>query len=425
MLYSNTRTVPGSPPGFVLPASEGAMRSDRLGALTPDRRNARRHTPRNIGMIETSLQTDGFGRSILLDRDGNILAGNGVTEAAGNVGLEDVIVVPSDGTKVIAIQRTDVEPGSARAVRLAIADNRTQELSDFDPAVIAALSEEIDLSDFWQADEMDALLAGITEDVPAGDDPGAEMDRGDELAAEYGVEPNQLWVLGRHRLIVGDCTDDATIDRLMDGQRAAMVFTDPPYGVDYDGGLNETKRDRIIGDTSASLYAACIGTTAPYCNPHAPWYLWFAGTVGKPVYEAVEYYGYTVRAMIVWNKTDAHYGNFMAQYMQKHEPCLYCVKESPQWYGPTNEVTVWDVKQPSVNEHHPTQKPIELAVRAIENSSVRGALVCDWFLGSGTTLIACEQMGRTCYAAEIEPRYAAVSIKRWADMTGLTPRRVD
>ena len=144
------------------------MRRSHLGALTPDRRNARRHTPRNIGMIETSLQSDGFGRSILLDAEGNILAGNGVTEAAGNVGIVEVIVVPSDGTKVIAVQRTDVPPGSDRAVRLAIADNRAQELSEFDPVVIAAIVEDVDLSDFWRDEELATILrdADIAIDAP-------------------------------------------------------------------------------------------------------------------------------------------------------------------------------------------------------------------------------------------------------------------
>jgi hypothetical protein len=137
---------------------------NHLGDLRPDKNNARRHNPRNISMVETSLQADGFGRSILLDAGGNIIAGNGVTEAAGNVGLEDVLIVPSDGTRVIAIQRTDVQPGSERAVRLAIADNRTTDLSDFDPAVVAALADEVDLSDFWRDDELDALLAGMPGD---------------------------------------------------------------------------------------------------------------------------------------------------------------------------------------------------------------------------------------------------------------------
>jgi hypothetical protein len=123
-------------------------------------------------MVERSLETDGFGRSILLDAAGNIIAGNGVTEAAGNVGLEDVLIVPSDGTRVIAIQRTDVEPGSERAVRLAIADNRANELSDFDPAVVAALANEVDLSDFWRDDELNTLLASVSDEPPL--DPRSE-----------------------------------------------------------------------------------------------------------------------------------------------------------------------------------------------------------------------------------------------------------
>ncbi|MDQ2787828.1 MAG: hypothetical protein M3Y58_22795 [Chloroflexota bacterium] len=135
------------------------MTINHLGHLKPDQRNARKHNPRNIGMVEHSIQTDGFGRSILIDAEGNVLAGNGVTEAAGNVGLDDVIVVPSDGTKVIAIQRTDVQPGSERAIRLAIADNRGSDLSEFDPAVLAALADEVDLSAFWFDDELATLLA--------------------------------------------------------------------------------------------------------------------------------------------------------------------------------------------------------------------------------------------------------------------------
>jgi hypothetical protein len=142
-----------------------------------DKNNARKHSLRGQSLIETSLSTDGFGRSILLDSEGNILAGNGVTEAAGNVGLEDVLIVPSDGTRVIAIQRTDVQPGSERAVRLAIADNRANELSDFDPAVVAALAEEVDLSDFWRDDELQALIEQV-------DVSGVEFKEYDESIAE-------------------------------------------------------------------------------------------------------------------------------------------------------------------------------------------------------------------------------------------------
>lgn len=228
----------------------------------------------------------------------------------------------------------------------------------------------------------------------------------------------------QHKLICGDCTDAATVARVMGGERAQLVFTDPPYGVDYEGGRNpdsNVPRQKLSGDKSGALYGACMKATIPFCENNAAWYLWFAGTVGKPVYDAVAAAGYSVRAMIVWNKIDAHYGNFMAQYMQKHEPCLYCVKGAPVWHGATNEVTVWDVKQPTRNEFHPTEKPVELAEKAIRNSSDAGAIVADWFLGSGTTIIACENLGRKCRAVEISPGYVGVALERFFQHTGIRP----
>ena len=146
-------------------------------------------------------------------------------------------------------------------------------------------------------------------------------------------------------------------------------------------------------------------------------YLWFSGTHGAEVYSAVIATGYTVRALLIWNKIEAHYGNFMAQYMNKHEPFLYCVRGKPQWFGPTNEVTVWDVKQPSRNEFHSTQKPVELATRAIRNSVNEGGVVADWFLGSGSTLIAAEQTKRRCFAIELVPSFCQVAIDRWEAFT--------
>ena len=153
--------------------------------------------------------------------------------------------------------------------------------------------------------------------------------------------------------------------------------------------------------------------------------MWFADKRGISVFNAVESVGLTVRAMIIWNKVDAHYGNFMAQYMQKHEPCLYCVKDSSEWYGATNEVTVWDIKQPTINEFHPTQKPIECMAKPITNSTKIGDIVAEPFSGSGTTLIACENLSRKCRAVEISPAYVAVAIQRWVDVTGKKPILLD
>jgi len=206
----------------------------------------------------------------------------------------------------------------------------------------------------------------------------------------------------------------------MDGEKADMVWTDPPYGVDYDGGAgNEKKREKIQGDKTGDLFIPALKIYKSICVNSAPMYVWFADRGGKPVYDAVEEIGYKVRAMIIWNKLDAHYGAFMAQYMQKHEPCLYIVNGNANWIGATNEVTVWDVKQPNKNENHPTEKPIELAERAIGNHNAD--IVVDFFLGSGTTLIACERLNRKCRAVEISPAYCAVAIQRWVDMTGKEP----
>lgn len=221
-----------------------------------------------------------------------------------------------------------------------------------------------------------------------------------------------LFEIGQQRLLCGDSTNSDDVAKLMNGQKADMGITDPPYGVNYEGGLNKKKREKLVGDTSANLYYDSMVQYSIYAKSSAPIYLWFASTVGKPVYDSVDKMGYKIRAMIIWNKQNAHYGNFMAQYMQKHEPCLYCFKDSPKWYGATNEVTVWDVIQPSKNEHHPTQKPVELMSRALNNSSKAEDIILDLFLGSGTTMVASHQLNRKCYGMEIDPKYCAVILRR-------------
>jgi site-specific DNA-methyltransferase (adenine-specific) len=207
----------------------------------------------------------------------------------------------------------------------------------------------------------------------------------------------------------------------MGGVKADMVFTDPPYGVDYDGGRNnKIKREGLVGDKTTDLYDACCSQSFHYSTKAATLYLWHAGVKGIAAAAAAAAAGYTIRCELIWHKLKAHYGAFTSQYMQKHEPCYYCYKrnQTAQWFGPTTEVTVWEVEQPSINEFHPTQKPTALAERAISNSSVTKQAVLDLFLGSGTTLIACEKLNRRCYGMEIDPKYCDVIIKRWEDYTG-------
>ncbi len=276
------------------------------------------------------------------------------------------------------------------------------------------------LTDLWDDVQADAI-AGTEPADPVDAEP--QTDRAEELRKKWGTEAGQLWTLGRHRLLCGDSTNAEDVARLMGGERVRLMVTDPPYGVAYDGGVvNETKRDRIVGDESVALYAPAL-VIAASVMPEGAWYVWHAGREALGVYEAVGAAGYDIRALLIWNKIDAHYGAPSAHYCQKHEPCLYCVRGKAYWAGPSNEVTVWDIKQPSVNEWHPTQKPVECMARPIRNHE---GDVYDPFLGSGTTMVAAENLGRRCFGIEISPAYCAVILQRFADaFPGQEIRRAD
>lgn len=238
---------------------------------------------------------------------------------------------------------------------------------------------------------------------------------------KHEFEINEESIVGSHRLLCGDATKAEDVERLMDGEKADMVFTDPPYGVGYNGGANtKKKREKLKGDTNTELYGPCCKQAFIYSTKKSTLYLWHAGIKGIAAAAA----GYEIRCELIWHKLNAHYGAFMAQYMQKHEPCYYCYKrgQTAQWFGPTNEVTVWDVEQPAKNEYHPTQKPTMLPERAMKNSSLVGQIVMDLFLGSGTTIIAAEKLNRKCFGMEIDPVYCDVIVNRWQDFTGKKAR---
>ncbi len=241
------------------------------------------------------------------------------------------------------------------------------------------------------------------------------------------TKPGDVWLLGGHRVLCGDSTVVTDVDRLMQGRKADMVFTDPPYGVDYDGGhaVKGIRRDKLSNDHDASIYADVFPLLVAFADPRAPFYIWYSDSKSGAVIGAVIGAGLEIRNTIIWNKNQAQFGALGAQYKTKHEPLIYAFKkgQSPHWYGPTNEVSVWDIDRAQVNEYHPTQKPTTLAERAIGNSSKPGDLVLDLFLGSGSTLIACEQTGRTCFGMEISPAYVDVCVQRWEAFTGQTASR--
>lgn len=222
-----------------------------------------------------------------------------------------------------------------------------------------------------------------------------------------------VWQLGDHRVMCGDSTKDEDVEKLMDGNKADMVFTDPPYGVDYVGGSK--KRDALISDErNTTIYQEVVPIISKYCI--GPCYVWYADKNPLGLYESVKKYG-EIHSVLIWSKNNSTF-NMNIHYKAKHEPCLYWKPKGAtlKWEGSNTEETVWNIDRDNANKLHPTQKPVELSERAISNHKAK--IVLDLFLGSGSTVIACEKKYRKCYGMELDPKYCDVIIKRWEDYTG-------
>jgi len=373
----------------------------QISELTFDPENARTHDQRNLEAIQGSLTEFGQRKPVVITSENVIVAGNGTVQAATGLGWShiDVVRVPSDWSR-------------DQVKAFALADNRTAELAQWDKTVLSAQLLELDEAGFdIEALGFDLVAEKTLDEVVQDEVP--------EPSPEPDAKSGDMWQLGDHRLICGDSTVPETYDRLLHDGLSDLIVTDPPYGVNYEGGHNATKRKKLEND-AVDIFAEAVPFLYTYSKPHAAMYLWFGAGKGHYAYDAVRNNGFDVRAQIVWHKLKAHYGAFMSQYMPKHEPCLYTYKrgESAQWFGPTNEVTVWEYDQPSRNEFHPTEKPVQLFARAITNSSKTGQVVLDAFGGSGTLIIACEQLNRKARVIELDPGYCDVIISRWEAMTG-------
>lgn len=228
-----------------------------------------------------------------------------------------------------------------------------------------------------------------------------------------------LYEIGEHRLLCGDSTCSDTVAKLMNGEKADMVFTDPPYGVSYTGGHNEKKRKGIENDTLqggdlTNLFRDSLLNADLFSKDYSAFYIWYANGKAVKTFSSFAELNLEVRAVICWYKVKSGLGAFMSQYIPNYEPCIYAFKKgkSPQWFGATDEKTVWELKKESKNDYHPTQKPVELPERAIKNSSKLSDIILDMFLGSGSTMVASHQLKRKCYGMELDPKYCQVIIDR-------------
>lgn len=397
------------------------MRMVSIDELVPYERNAKRHSAAQLKQLRASLREFGFVAPVMIDENKNVIAGHGRLEAARAEGMREVPCVLASGL-------TD-----AQRRAYIIADNRLTELGEwdmdalrFEMSELSALHFDTSVTGFEMAEVglacKDAHMRDAREDdfnpVPP---PETVVRRGD------------IFLLGKHRLMCGDTASQEDMERLMDGALANMVFTDPPYGVAVGTrnrelnarGLGYSCEDDIYGDTMSegelrTMLLAAMTNIRDACRDDASYYVTSpqGGSLGLMMMMMRDA-GLIVRHILIWRKSSPTFTMGRLNYEYQHEPIFYTWTKRHVWHGKGSfHTSVWEVAKAKKCDLHPTMKPVELVANAILNSSGEGDLVLDGFGGSGTTLIACEQLGRKCCMMEIDPKYVQLIIDRWETFTG-------
>jgi DNA modification methylase len=380
-----------------------------LAALVADPHNRRKHNARNLAMVAESLAAVGAARSIVIDEDNVILAGNGVTSAAAAAGIERVRVIEADGDELVAVRRRNLTPEQKRA--LAMYDNRAGELAEWHVEQLSAdRAAGLDLKPWFSAEELAAIGTHKRGRVEADEVPSVRpttITRGDVFA------------LGDHRLMCGDATRVEEVGRALDGRRADLVFTDPPYGVN----VTSAGGDAIDGDISFTAIPLMFDVLDKVLAEGA-WIYICGGQSNMPLYGRMfERYFRRLPQVLVWDK-----GSVSVMRPNGYHSCFefiyYAFREGggARWFGARTGDDADDIIRcgaPSAAVRvHPTEKPVEVPARAIRNSCPIDGLVLDPFGGSGSTLIAAHTMGRASVLVELAPHYCQVIVDRWEAFTG-------
>jgi DNA modification methylase len=378
--------------------------------LLPRANNPRTHTDAQIAQIAASIREFGFTNPVLVDADDGILAGHARTLAARKLGMKEVPVI------VLA------HLSEAQRRALVIADNQLASNSGWDEDLL-----RIELALLQEAD-YDLGLVGFDDDelqrlLEAQDaaDGLTDEDAVPELSEIPTSVPGDIWLLGDHRVLCGDATKQGEVDLLVAGDTVDLIFTDPPYNVDYEGYTEE--RLKIKGDKMApkqfeDFLQATFSSYRHIVKPGASMYVCHSSSWQREFQNAMETAGFEARCQIIWAKNTFAWG--FGRYKFQHEPIFYAhvAGQKDAWYGDKSQSTLWEEKKPAVNRIHPTAKPVELVERALVNSSKAGDIVADFFGGSGSTLIGCERRGRKARLMEIDPKYADCIVRRWQEFTG-------
>ena len=374
--------------------------------LVPYVNNARTHSPEQINKLRSSLREFGFINPVIIDRDYGVIAGHGRILAAKEEGIKEIPCVFADHLT------------EAQKKAYIIADNRMAMDAGWDEELLRVEIEAL------QAEAFDLSLTGFDEKELADlfqEDSEVEDDDFDvdgELKEPAVTQMGDVWTLGRHRLVCGDSTKEETYEVLMQGQKANLVLTDPPYNVNYEGAAGKIKNDNMAGDKFYQfLLDAFINMEKVMAND-ASIYVFHADTEGLNFRKAFADAGFYLSGCCIWMKPSLVLGR--SPYQWQHEPCLYGWKKKGkhQWYADRQQTTIWSFEKTKKNTDHPTMKPIPLLAYPIKNSTMSNTLVLDPFGGSGSTLIACEQTDRSCFTIELDEKFCDVIVKRYIEQVG-------
>ncbi len=380
-----------------------------LSKLVPYVNNARTHSPEQLTKLRSSLREFGFINPVIIDRDFNVIAGHGRIAAAKEEGME---VVPC----VFVDYLTE-----AQKKAYILADNRMALDAGWDEELLRIEIESLQGADFdvsltgFGEDEIADLFAGDGEKNVKDDD----FDLSAALEKAAFVERGDIWTVGRHRLLCGDATSADDVAALMDGKKANLIVTDPPYNVAFKSGSGLSIQNDSMenGEFYTFLYNS-FQNMAEHLEKGGAAYVFHADTEGLNFRKAFVDAGFHLAGVCIWVKNSLVLGR--SDYQWQHEPVLYGFLKNGKhpWYSDRKQTTIWNYDKPKRNKNHPTSKPLDLLGYPICNSSQENAIVLDTFGGSGSTMMACEQTNRICCMMELDEKYASVILRRYVEDTG-------
>lgn len=379
-----------------------------INKLIPYINNARTHSVEQINKLRSSLREFGFINPVIIDKDYGIIAGHGRVLAAKEEGIDKVPCVLVDylteqqkKAYILADNRMALDAGwDEELLKLEIEALKSE---DFDIGLTGF--DEKDLADLFKTDE--------------GDVKDDDYDLTSALEKAAFVEKGDVWIVGRHRLVCGDATTEADVAKLMDGKKANLILTDPPYGVSFKSSSGLTiQNDSMKNDEFYNFLLAAFKNMVTHLEPGGGAYVFHADTEGLNFRKAFIDAGLHLAGCCIWVKNSLVLGR--SDYQWQHEPVLYGFLQNGKhkWFSDRKQTTIWNFDKPKRNENHPTSKPLDLLAYPLKNSTQANAIVVDTFGGSGSTLMACENTNRICYTMELDEKYASVILRRYVEDTG-------